>query len=77
MKIITSSTFSLKNNTFYPTKLSTGTRNTSKVAKIVYQKATDSLDQLIIYGYENKPKLMCKENNYSRFIWIEVLSLKV
>ena len=48
MKIITSSTFSLKNNTFHPTKLSTGTRNTSKVAKIVYQKATDSLDQLFM-----------------------------
>ena len=67
MKIITSSTFSLKNNPFYPTKLSTGTRNTSKVAEIVYQKATDSLDK-IIYGYENKPKLMYKENNYFWFI---------
>ena len=48
MKIITSSTFSLKNNLFYPTKLSTGTRYTSKVAEIVYQKATDSLDQLFM-----------------------------
>ena len=46
MKIITSSTFSLKNNPFYPTKFSTGTRNTSKVAEIVYPKATDSLDKL-------------------------------
>ena len=48
MKIITSSTFSLKNNPFYPTKLSTGTRNTFKEAEIVYPKATYSLDQLFM-----------------------------
>ena len=48
MKIITSSTFSLKNNPFYPTKLSTGTKNSSKVAEIVYPKATYSLDQLFM-----------------------------
>ena len=48
MKVITSSTFSLKNNSFYPTKLSTSTRNTSKVAEIEYPKATYSLDQLFM-----------------------------
>ena len=48
MKIITSTSFSLKNNKFYATKSSTGSRNTSKVAEIVYPNATDSLDQLFM-----------------------------
>ena len=48
MKIITSSTFSLKNNPVYPTKLFTGRRKASKVTEIVYQKATDSLDKLFM-----------------------------
>ena len=55
MKIITSTSFSLKNNKFYATKSSTGSRNTSKVAEIVYPKATDSLDQLFM-GKEKKAK---------------------